>query len=200
MVPTAEPHTEGLQLISKAVGPLPLLNRFLGRLAIERLFLERVPSGDRRQKLAPAVGLGVLLRNILIARRPLYGLAEWTSRFESALLGLPPEAPAYFNDDRVGRCLDALFRSDRSTLMTEIVVHAVEEFDLDLTELHNDSTTVTFTGQYVEADGKPAQGRPTHRITQGHNKDFRPDLKQLLFIRVLPARMRDWRCGRLLAL
>lgn len=182
MVPTAEPHPEGLQLISKAVGPLPLLNRFLGRLAIERFFLERVPSGDRRQKLAPAVGLGVLLRNILIARRPLYGLAEWASRFEPALLGMPAEAPAYFNDDRVGRCLDVLFRSDRASLMTEIVVHAVEEFDLDLTELHNDSTTVTFTGQYVEADGKPAQGRPTHRITQGHNKDFRPDLKQLLFI------------------
>lgn len=182
MVHTTEPHPEGLQLLSKAVGPLPLLNRFLERLAIERSFTERVPAGDRRQKLAPAVGLGVLLRNILIARRPLYGLAEWTGRFEPALLGLPADTSQYFNDDRIGRCLDALFRSDRATLMTEIVVHAVEEFELDLSELHNDSTTVTFTGQYVEADGKPARGRPTHRITYGHNKDFRPDLKQLLFI------------------
>jgi transposase len=124
----------------------------------------------------------VLLRNILLARRPLYCLAEWASRFEPALLGLPAEAPQYFNDDRVGRCLDALFRSNRATLMTEIVVHAVEEFDLDLTEIHNDSTTVTFTGQYVEANGKPAPGHQTHRITYGVNKDFRPDFKQLLFI------------------
>jgi transposase len=182
MAGTAEPHPEGLELVSKALGPLPLLNRFLERLKLERFFGERVPAGDRRQKLAPAVGLGVLLRNILIARRPLYGLREWASRFEPSLLGLPAEALQYFNDDRVGRCLDALFRSDRATLMTEIVVHAVEEFELDLAELHNDSTTVTFTGQYVEADGKAAQGRPTHRIIQGHNKDFRPDLKQLLFI------------------
>ena len=162
--------------------PLPLLNHFLRRLAIERILFERVPAGDRRQKLAPAVGLGVLLRNILLARRPLYGLAEWASRFEPALLGLPAEAPQYFNDDRVGRCLDALFRSNRATLMTESVVHAVEEFDLDLTEIHNDSTTVTFTGQYVEANGKPAPGHQTHRITYGVNKDFRPDFKQLLFI------------------
>ena len=66
--------------------------------------------------------------------------------------------------------------------MTEIVVHAVEEFGLELKELHNDSTTVTFTGQYAEADGKPERGHPTHRITHGINKDFRPDLKQLLFI------------------
>jgi transposase len=182
MAHTAEPHPEGLQLLSKAVGPLPLLNRFLERLAIERSFLERVPAGDRRQKLAPAVGLGVLLRNILLSRRPLYGLGEWASRFEPALLGLPADATQYFNDDRIGRCLDALFRANRAALMTEIVVHAVEEFELEMTELHNDSTTVTFAGQYVEANGKPVRGIPTHRITHGVNKDFRPDLKQLLFI------------------
>jgi transposase len=180
MANTFEPQPEGLQLVSKAVGPLPLLNRFLERLSIEQFFGKRVPAGDRRQRLAPAVGLGVLLRNILLARRPLYGLAEWAGRFEPALLGLT--APQYFNDDRVGRCLDALFRSDRATLMTEIVVHAVEEFDLDLDQIHNDSTTITFTGQYPEADGKPSRGIPTHRITHGVNKDFRPDLKQLLFI------------------
>jgi transposase len=182
MASTSPQHPESLQLVSKAIGPLPLLNRFLERLKIEHFFAELVPAGDRRQRLAPAVGLGVLLRNILIARQPLYGLAEWANRFEPALLGLTAEAPQYFNDDRVGRCLDALFRSDRATLMTEIVVHAVEEFGLELRELHNDSTTVTFTGQYAEADGKPERGHPTHRITHGINKDFRPDLKQLLFI------------------
>jgi transposase len=179
---TSGPYAESLQLVSKAVGPLPLLNRFLERLKIEHFFGELVPAGDRRQKLVPAVGLGVLLRNILLARRPLYGLSEWARRFEPELVGLPAEASQYFNDDRVGRCLDALFRADRSTLMTEVVVHAVEEFDLQLRELHNDSTTVTFSGQYAQADGQPAQGHPTHRITHGINKDFRPDLKQLLFI------------------
>jgi transposase len=172
-------NDQNLQLVSKVVGPLPLLNSFLGRLQIERFLGKFVPAGDRRQRLAPAVGLGVLLRNIMLARRPLYGLAEWAQRYESTLLGLSTDVPEYFNDDRVGRCLAALFRADRATLMTEIVVHAVEEFDLELTELHNDSTTVTFTGQYSQADGTPVRGRPTHRITYGVNKDHRADLKQL---------------------
>jgi transposase len=175
-------NDQNLQLVSKVVGPLPLLNSFLERLQIERFLGKFVPAGDRRQRLAPAVGLGVLLRNIMLARRPLYGLAEWAQRYESTLLGLSTDVPEYFNDDRVGRCLDALFRADRATLMTEIVVHAVEEFDLELTELHNDSTTVTFTGQYSQADGTPVRGRPTHRITYGVNKDHRADLKQLLFV------------------
>lgn len=182
MPKSTDPTLPSTHLVSKAVGPLPLLNRFLERLHIERLLGKFVAVGDRRQKLAPAVGLGVLLRNILLSRRPLYGMADWAQRFDAPLLGLPSDAPQFFNDDRVGRCLDALFLADRATLMTEIVVHAVNEFELELSQLHNDSTTVTFTGQYAHAMGAPSRGRPTHRITHGINKDHRADLKQLLFV------------------
>jgi transposase len=66
--------------------------------------------------------------------------------------------------------------------MTAVVVHAVKRFQLDMKELHNDSTTITFTGQYQQANGHSHHGQPTHRITHGHNKDHRPDLKQLLYI------------------
>ncbi|MGC8520158.1 MAG: IS1634 family transposase [Steroidobacteraceae bacterium] len=169
-------------LVSKVVGPLPLLNGFLDRLQIEALFARFVPSTDRRLKLAPAVGLGVLLRNILLAREPLYGLTDWTQRFDEALLGLPTDAASLFNDDRVGRCLDALFLADRAALMTAIVVGAVRTFKLDLNEMHNDSTSISFSGEYAAADGTPLKGRATHRITHGHSKDYRPDLKQLLFV------------------
>lgn len=177
-----ERNRPALNLVSKVIGPLPVLNTVLERLQIQSCLEKFIPAGDRRQKLSPAAGLGVLLRNIMLSRRPLYGLAEWAQRFDAPLLGLPEKAIDCFNDDRVGRCLDALFLADRASLMTEIVVRAVHEFKLDLRELHNDSTSVTFTGQYVQADGTPVRGRPTHRITRGVNKDHRPDLKQLLFI------------------
>jgi transposase len=169
-------------LVSKVVGPLPLLNGFLDRLQIEALFGQFMPCSDRRLKLAPAVGLGVLLRNILLAREPLYGLTDWVQRFDETLLGLPADAAQLFNDDRVGRCLDALFLADRAALMTAIVVGAVRTFKLDLSELHNDSTSISFSGNYVAANGTPRKGRATHRIARGHSKDYRPDLKQLLFV------------------
>jgi transposase len=58
----------------------------------------------------------------------------------------------------------------------------VKEFDLDLDELHNDSTTVTFFGEYRGAgEGKLVRGKKTPAVTFGHNKDHRPDLKQLLY-------------------
>ena len=52
-----------------------------------------------------------------------------------------------------------------------------------LDQLHNDSTTVTFHGGYEAAEReRTLRGKPTPAITWGHNKDHRPDLKQLLFI------------------
>ena len=83
MASTSPQHPECLQLVSNAIRPLPLLNHFLERLKIEHFIAELVPAGDRRQRLAPAVGLGVLLHNILIACPALYGLAA-SSRLCSA--------------------------------------------------------------------------------------------------------------------
>ena len=49
--------------------------------------------------------------------------------------------------------------------------------------MHNDSTTVTFSGDYADAAQESRRrGQPRLAITWGHNKDHRPDLKQLLFI------------------
>ena len=83
----------------------------------------------------------------------------------------------------MGRCLDRLFDCDIASLTLSVVAHAVREFDVELDELHNDSTTVTFHGAYEEAaEETTRRGKPTPAITWGHNKDHRPDLKQLLFI------------------
>src|SRR5262249_24419048 len=61
--------------------------------------------------------------------------------------------------------------------------HAVREFGVDLDELHNDSTTVTFHGDYETADQeRTSRGRLRLAVTYGHNKGHRPDLKQLLYI------------------
>jgi hypothetical protein len=98
------------------------------------------------------------------------------------VLGLGPDDTAALNDDRVGRMLDRLFDADRASLITTTVVRAIREFDLDVAQLHNDSTTVTLTGAYPEADGYTRGGKATAAIRHGHNKDFRPDLKQLLMI------------------
>jgi len=176
------------RLESRWIGGLPIVNALLHRLRVDALLARTLPPPDPRAKLAPSAALGVLLRNIVLnQRRPLYTQAEWAAQAEPALLGLPPGPAGLFNDDRLGRALDLLFQADRASLMTELVVRAIGEFRVDLRRLHNDSTTVTFSGDYPGADGRAVLGRPTLRVTHGHNKDHRPDLKQLLFILTVSA-------------
>jgi transposase len=139
-----------------------------------------MPPGGR---ISAAQALGVLVRTILLNdRQPIYTHTEWAQRAEPALIGLEDGEAAYLNDDRVGRALDRLFDADRAALLTQIVLSAIREFDIDLERLHNDSTTVTLTGLYKKADGRRVRGQPTVVVCHGYNKDHRPDLKQLLFV------------------
>jgi transposase len=173
----------GRTLRSSTIGALPILDHFFDRLRLEPILRDHLPRHDRRSRIPTATGLLLLLKNLLVAREPLYGLGEWAARHVPELLGLAPAQLPSLNDDRVGRCLDRLFDADIPTLTLAVVVHAVREFGVDLDELHNDSTTITFHGDYEGADReRTLRGRLRTAITWGHNKDHRPDLKQLLYI------------------
>lgn len=169
-------------LRSYTVGALPMIQRVLDRMRLEEHLHAYLPAEDRRTRLATSKTLLVLVRNLLLSREPLYGIGEWATRHAPDLLGLAPEELALLNDDRMGRALDRLFLADVSRLALAVAAGVVRAFGVSLDELHNDSTTVSFAGAYLEASGKRYLGRPTLAITWGHNKDHRPDLKQLLFI------------------
>ena len=99
------------------------------------------------------------------------------------MLDLRENQLKHLNDDRVGRALDRLFDTNFSQLVLDVMQHVVTEFDLDLSELHNDSTTVRFYGDYELFDQPQLRrGKKTVAIRNGHSKDHRPDLKQLLYI------------------
>jgi transposase len=174
-----------LALDSRFVGGLPLVNVILDRLTVDRLLAKALPSGGR---VSPARAVGVLLRTIVLNdRQPIYTHAEWAGRAEPALIGLAEGQAACLNDDRVGRALDRLFDADRAALLTAIVLRTIREFQVELDQLHNDSTTLTLTGEYRDAQGREVRGQPSLVVTYGYNKDHRPDLKQLLFVLTVSA-------------
>ncbi len=173
----------GRTLRSYTIGALPILDRFVERLRLEPILRDHLPRDDRRCRIPTATGLLLLLKNLLVSREPLYGLGQWATRHVPQRLGLDPGQLQALNDDRVGRCLDRLFDADVPTLTLAIVAQAVREFDVNLDELHNDSTTITFHGDYQGAEQeRTLRGRLRLAVTHGHNKDHRPDLKQLLYI------------------
>lgn len=181
--PGGEAHAQGQTLRSRKLGALPILDRFLTRLRIAEALGDRLPREDRRWRVPTATALRLLVRNLLVCREPLYGVGAWATRYEPALLDLTDEQLGTLNDDRVGRALDRLFDADVASLTLDVAAHAVREFGVTLDQLHNDSTTVTFHGDYDSATQEGTlRGQLRPAITWGHNKDHRPDLKQLLYV------------------
>ena len=175
------PSWQHTSLESLEVGATPLVRHFLHRLQLPELFERHLPALPGRPPALPsAVALTVLLTNLLLARQPLYALPAWAARRVPEHLGLQPDQLPLLNDDRIGRALDHLQRADRASLLTTLVVQAVRAFAIELQELHQDTTTVTFSGDYANQLPADQTERPP-RITFGYNKDHRPDLKQLLY-------------------
>ena len=123
----------------------------------------------------------MLIRSVAFAHVPLYRVPAELGPHAAAAWGVPPDTPP-LSDDAIGRALDALFDADRAGLLTAVAAAAVQRFDLDLDELHNDSTTVRFHGAYPAARGRRLRGQRAPVITFGHSKAHRPDLKQLTLI------------------
>ena len=168
------------------LGAMPIIDAYLARLKVADLLGAFVP-GDRRMKLPPAKSLGVLVRNLVLHREPVYALGEWAAPFDPAVLGLNKDRVHLLNDDRVGRALLSLFDADRASLLNKLVLGAVAEFSIDCSQLHNDSTSVKLTGVYGNATGVTRGDKPTVAAKRGHSKDHRPDLKQLVYILTVTA-------------
>jgi hypothetical protein len=104
---------DALELDSKAISALPIINKFIDRIGLSDLLSRYLPSKEN-QKLSHADAILLFVRNILIEREPLYKLSEWAALFDPYLVGLGETGASVLNDDRVGRSLDALFDADRA--------------------------------------------------------------------------------------
>jgi transposase len=160
-----------VQIKPVRLGASPIVRHFVTRLAVGNVLHEHLPV-DRRERVPAATTLEIILANVILERFPLYKIGAWARDRQY----LDAELADCLNDDRVGRALDRLFAADRAALLTDIILKAISEFGLNTDRVHNDSTTVTLTGQYA-GYGKSRAARPK----RGFNKDHRPDLKQLLF-------------------
>ena len=73
----------------------------------------------------------------------------------------------------MGRALARFYNSRHKDVFFQLALRSIKIFALDCSQMHHDTTTVTFSGKYP---GWSVQELLTH----GKNKDHRPDLKQLV--------------------
>ena len=157
----------------RQVDVLPMVKHYMTEIDLVNLFAKYVP-GIPGSLADHAESLCILTANIICDNKPLYKIQDWLAKYSDDLATEPVEAKL-FNDDRLARSLSALFKADRHSLMTEVSSNAIASHNLLTDEIHNDSTTVTFIGKYDKPDPNAV------KLKHGHNKDFRPDCKQVVF-------------------
>jgi transposase len=164
----------GRKLRRFQVGGLPLIELILQRIRLREILADFIPSSGR-QTVSPVEVLVLLAVNMTLAKDPLYELARWVDSLDLRALGYRSRPTARFSDDRFARALDCLYKADRTSLLTRLAVSAIEAFAVQCTRIHNDSTTVKAFGRI------PGRTRTGLELLNGHSKDHRHDLKQLVY-------------------
>jgi hypothetical protein len=101
--------------------------KFIKRIRLDDT-LERYLNTANTRKVSPSKSIGVLLRNIILHRTPIYDLQDWASRYRPTLFGLDSEQITSLKDDRIGRDLDMLLDVERASILTEVVVRAIKDW------------------------------------------------------------------------
>jgi transposase len=162
------------EAIVTKLGIIPIAYKFIKELEIATVFESFLESG--KEEISHGQVVSVLLLNLLDGSSPLYKLSDWLSTYSDGLGEFAAEANRY-NDKRLGATLDAIYASNRHELLTELSARAIATHNLKTDIIHNDTTTVTFTGVYERNQAAGSEVELRH----GYNKDHRPDYKQIVF-------------------
>ena len=128
------------------LGALPVLYALLETLQVRQIVNRHCPS---RADVDHGTVALVLVLNRLMLPVPLYQVADWVGQTVLvAVLGLPASK---FNDDRLGRTLDALY-PHLGVIWLEIVEVALQKADIDLSVVFYDVTAFVAHGRYAQSE------------------------------------------------
>ncbi|GGA50594.1 hypothetical protein CYANOKiyG1_70100 [Okeania sp. KiyG1] len=143
---------------------------------------------------------GMLLNGLKLASSPLYLFSKFfEGKAIEHLIGKGVKTE-YFNDDKLGRVLDQLYRRGLNEIFMSVVLEAVKILRNETNTVHLDSTSFHVHGDYhTDEDESTEDIEPkTIKITYEYSRDKRPDLKQFMMDLMctndgnLPLWMRIW--------
>ena len=153
----------------------PIVRSFMDRIDLVKIVNQLVPT---QMAVEPGLIVKGLVIDTLSGRSPLYHLESSFEHADRELLFGEDVPASYFNDDNVARTLDQLYAVGTQKIFSTLSVAAVQAFGIETHHAHYDTTSVSVYGEYTQGDETNTDG--VVRITYGHSKDKRPDLKQFL--------------------
>ncbi len=161
---------------TKGVGFAPILRSYYERCRIAQIIDENVTLDARRKTLTHGEASVAMITGILFQVMQLYRFVQFATETTVLDVVFPHIKPQEYFDDRLADTLDALFKYGLGNLETLITQHMIREFNIVTNTCHNDTTSASVYGNCD--NNKTAD---SIRITFGHSKKHRQDLKQLVW-------------------
>lgn len=143
----------------------------------EIALVERIDAqvGRSQRKVSCGQAVMALVLNALgFSGRALYLMPEYLSNKPVELLIDEGLTAADFNDDVLGRGLDALYSAGVTEVFARVAAHALQVYGIEHRFVHLDSSSFHLHGAYDSAE--PDQ--EAIEVTHGYSRDHRPELKQ----------------------
>ena len=133
--------------------------------------------GRGEQKVSVGQGTQAMVLNALgFSSRALYLMPEYMQNKPVDVLIGPGLTAEDFNDDSLGRSLEALYSKGVTEVFAQAAGRALRTYGIEHRFVHVDSSSFHLHGAYeVEEPDKEAI-----TITEGYSRDHRPDLKQVV--------------------
>ena len=125
---------------------------------------------------------GIIVKSIILnamgfVSRPLYLFPQFFNDKATEHIFGEGIFPEDFNDDRVGRVLDKLYKLGLNKIFLAITLAAFKKFRIDNKYSHLDSTSISLEGDYriCQTDCEENLEPIPIKIVHGYSKDKRPD-------------------------
>jgi transposase len=121
-------------------------------------------------------------------------MEQWAAENQILASIFAHRLPKRYNDDQLGRCLDALWQAGLKSVHGAVSGAMVSGFGIEVKAIHHDTTSLSFYGAYELTTNETEQLHQQDKkddaeleaatkpplITYGYSRDKRPDLKQII--------------------
>lgn len=167
---------------TKVIDHLGLVAGMCSELKIAALIDQHIPNDSPDKILSTGNAIvGLLLNGLGFVNKRLYLVSHFfKNKPVDKLLNVSYLTSEHFNDDALGRALDAVYEFGVSKLYAIISHHVIQHLS-ERYGLNVESGQLDITNFHLHGAAKTLEleGEQTLEITRGYSKDHRPDLVQI---------------------
>jgi transposase len=166
------------------LGHLPILMHFLRRSHVFEV-IDHAIKEDPRSKVSTSQCVAVILCSVYAGAHDLWRVRERMAKYDMKTIMADSHFDINnFTEERLAKALDDLQKFNLDKLMTSVALEVIQRFHLKTDFLPFDTTSLSFYGAYEREDfGSVTTDMPPvpPRVTYGHSKNKRSDLKQIMY-------------------